>query len=544
MKLSSFFAITLSTAMLAACGGGGDDSTPAPIINTPPLAQAGANQSVVAGKPVTLDGSTSSDADKDSLTYQWTLTTRPVGSSATLAASTSAKPSFTADVAGVYVATLVVNDGKTNSTSSSVTITASVANAAPVANAGTTQNVVAGSTVTLDGSASSDANNDTLTYTWTLASRPAGSAAALTTPNTVRPSFKADVAGDYVANLVVNDGQLNSVASTVAITASVVNAAPVANAGAAQNVVTGSTATLDGSASSDANSDALTYKWTLTSKPAGSAAALNAPTTAKPSLTADIAGTYVATLIVNDGKLDSTAATVTVTASVANAAPVANAGVAQTVVADSVVTLDGSGSTDANQDALTYHWALTSKPAGSTAALSSVTAAKPSFTADLAGNYVATLTVNDGKVSSSAATVTLTATPVKSVTLFSVPDSFFGGEDKSQVWPFATSSSASASVTCVGAGCATVYDIATFKLKVSGQSFTIANLEAINLTSGSPIAPLFSGLSNGQTITDGQTATFKLQSPFTKGSTVNLQYSFTIKETGDTFSYSVQLKTN
>jgi chitinase len=39
-----------------------------------------------------------------------------------------------------------------------------------------------------------------------------------------------------------------------------------------------------------------------------------------------VAGTYVATLTVNDGKVTSTAVTVTVTAAVANVAPVANAG--------------------------------------------------------------------------------------------------------------------------------------------------------------------------------------------------------------------------
>lgn len=295
MKSASFFAIALSSTMLAACGGSssGDASSPAPIVvNTSPTAQAGVNQNVVAGKPVTLDGSTSSDAEKDQLTYQWTLTTKPVGSSATLAAATSAKPSFTADVAGAYVATLVVNDGQASSSSSSVTITASSANAAPVAHAGSAQTVVAGSTVTLDGSASSDANNDTLTYTWSLASRPAGSTATLALPNAVRPTFKADVPGNYAATLVVNDGQVNSAASTVAITVNAGNAAPVAHAGTAQNVVAGTTVTLDGSASSDANGDALTYKWTLTAVPAGSAAALIAPTSGKPSFTADVAGTY------------------------------------------------------------------------------------------------------------------------------------------------------------------------------------------------------------------------------------------------------------
>jgi cyclophilin family peptidyl-prolyl cis-trans isomerase len=95
--------------------------------------------------------------------------------------------------------------------------------------------------------------------------------------------------------------------------------------------------------------------------------------------------------------------------SVANAAPVANAGVAQNVVVGSVVTLDGSASTDANSDPLTYAWTLTSIPAGSLAALSSLTAAKPTFTADVAGTYVASLTVNDGKVTSTAVTNSITA---------------------------------------------------------------------------------------------------------------------------------------
>jgi hypothetical protein len=93
----------------------------------------------------------------------------------------------------------------------------------------------------------------------------------------------------------------------------------------------------------------------------------------------------------------------------ANAAPIANAGSAQSVSVGSTVTLDGSASTDADGDALTYAWTLTGKPEGSAATLSSATAQAPTFTPDLAGSYVAKLVVNDGKVSSSntaAATIT------------------------------------------------------------------------------------------------------------------------------------------
>lgn len=93
------------------------------------------------------------------------------------------------------------------------------------------------------------------------------------------------------------------------------NSAPVANAGSAQNVVVGTVVTLDGSASTDADGNALTYAWTLTTKPAGSAASLSSATSVKPTFTADVAGTYGASLIVSDGQTSSIVSTVTVVAS-------------------------------------------------------------------------------------------------------------------------------------------------------------------------------------------------------------------------------------
>lgn len=95
------------------------------IANTVPVANAGANQNVVTGTLVTLDGSGSSDADGDLLTYSWSFTSKPTGSGAALSSVTVAKPTFTPDAGGVYLLNLVVNDGKANSTSAAVTITAS-----------------------------------------------------------------------------------------------------------------------------------------------------------------------------------------------------------------------------------------------------------------------------------------------------------------------------------------------------------------------------------------------------------------------------------
>ncbi|MCR4321626.1 MAG: PKD domain-containing protein, partial [Candidatus Brocadiaceae bacterium] len=371
--------------------------------NSAPVANAGADQTVYVGNTVTLDGSGSTDVDGDLLTYSWAFTTKPDGSTATLSGTTTVNPTFTVDKAGTYVVSLIVNDGTVDSTADTVTI--STLNSAPVANAGADQTVYVGNTVTLDGSGSSDVDGNLLTYTWAFTTVPAGSSAALSSSTSVNPTFTVDKAGTYVISLIVNDGTVNSAADTVTI--STLNSAPVANAGLDQSVYVGNTVTLDGSGSSDVDGDVLTYSWSFTSRPSGSTAALNDTTSANPTFTVDKAGTYVASLIVNDGTVNSAPDTITI--STINVAPVANAGNDQTVPEESTVTLDGSGSSDADGNALTYSWAFTTKPTESMAILSGTTTMNPTFTADEEGTYVVSLIVNDGTVNSSPDTVTITA---------------------------------------------------------------------------------------------------------------------------------------
>jgi hypothetical protein len=92
--------------------------------NTPPVADAGPNQEVATGSTVELDGSGSFDVNGDPLTYAWTLTSKPELSTAALTGATTVSPEFTADLAGTYVVSLVVNDGTVNSAPDTVTITA------------------------------------------------------------------------------------------------------------------------------------------------------------------------------------------------------------------------------------------------------------------------------------------------------------------------------------------------------------------------------------------------------------------------------------
>ena len=277
-------------------------------------------------------------------------------------------------------------------------------NSAPVANAGPDQTVAVGDTVTLDGSASSDVDRDSLTYSWTFISRPTGSTATLSNANTVAPSFSADQGGDYVVQLVVNDGTVDSLPDTVTI--STLNSAPVANAGPDQLVPPDNTVTLDGSASSDVDGDSLTYSWSFTTRPSESSATLANPTTVNPTFVADLAGTYVVQLIVNDGIVNSqTPDEVTI---IANTPPVANAGPDRTVFSSTAI-LDGSASSDVDGDPLTYSWSLISVPPGSSSAdLVNSTAVNPTLLADVLGAYVVQLIVNDGRENSASDTVTIT----------------------------------------------------------------------------------------------------------------------------------------
>ncbi len=281
--------------------------------NVPPVANAGADRGVITGRLVTLNGNGSSDANGDSLTYSWSIVSvAPASTVSALSDPAVVYPSFTPDVDGTYVFSLVVSDGEFTSGADSVTVTAA-ANAVPVANAGADQTAPKGITVQLDGSLSSDANGDTLTYLWGVTSVPGGSSVSgLVNDTSITPSFTPDIVGDYVFNLTVNDGDVSSTQDTVVITAT--NTAPVANAGGDQATVSGALVQLSGGNSSDLNGDSITYSWTLTTKPGGSSAALSNSAIVNPTFTADLAGAYVVELIVNDGSLDSAAATVTITA--------------------------------------------------------------------------------------------------------------------------------------------------------------------------------------------------------------------------------------
>ena len=179
-------------------------------------------------------------------------------------------------------------------------------NAPPVAEAGANQSGHVGDLVDLDGSGSFDDQtpSESLVYDWGFVSVPVGSAAIITDAGTVSPSFVVDVSGDFVLQLVVTDeGGLSSAPDEVMVSS--LNVAPNANAGSDSAVLVFDLVVLDGTASDDSDGDPITYSWTMTGQPAGSAAVLLGASTATPDFIPDLPGTYVMELVVSDGLLDS-----------------------------------------------------------------------------------------------------------------------------------------------------------------------------------------------------------------------------------------------
>ena len=349
------------------------------------------------------------DPEGEVLTYRWEQ--RAGRPAVNLADATSATASFTAPAVEARTELtfrLAVSDPRGARSRVSIRINVRPRrNAAPVANAGSDQAADEGATVGLDGTASSDGDDDALTYAWTA---PEG--VALSDPAAVRPTFTApDRTADYklAFTLTVNDGTEDSYPDTVMVAVAADDDAPEADAGRNRSVESGEAVTLSGSGT-DPEGLAVTYAWVQRSGPEVELEGAKEATATFDAPRVGRRERLSFRLKVTDPGGNTARDDVRVNVlPAANAPPVASALAVDARIGEgATATLDGSASSDADDDPLTYLWTA---PAG--VALSDATAVAPTFRApDRRADYTLTftLTVNDGTADSAAAAATVSVT--------------------------------------------------------------------------------------------------------------------------------------
>lgn len=414
-SILSFAALALS---LGACSGdktdtsgsGGSGGSSGDTENHRPVADAGSDVTQASLAAVGLDGRASYDPDGDALTFFWTFDRVPEGSVVSEREapfsenySSETATTFRPDMVGTYIVSLVVKDPAGLESRPDYAVVTITDAGAPVANAGADQSGDVSDLLTLDGSASYDPAGHELTYMWSLITVPTGSAAALSSTDSVLSTFTADKAGLYIASLVVNNTLSDSEPDTTVITiSSSGGSAPIANAGADLAVSDCMNSTLDGTGSygTEASSD-LTYLWSIQTKPSGSSATNSANfsdrTAVSPQFFPDVAGTYILSLTVFDGRAWATpdSVTLTVTERTFNSEPVVEAGAGSSVsggdadceesgytydcddCATQTVTIGADASiSDGDGDPYSYTWSVVSGNVSITDADSLVTTVK------------------------------------------------------------------------------------------------------------------------------------------------------------------------
>ena len=293
------------------------------------------------------------------------------------------------------------NDGIPDASDANRTVV-DVPNTAPLA---TGTSLTTGEDTPASGSVTAtDAENDPITFS--LVAQAGNGTAAVNGDGTFTYTPNADYSGSDSFTVVASDASASSNVVTVSVTVTPVNDAPVTTDGAL-TVAEDSSANAGTVSGTDIEGDALTFA--LASGPANGSVTVNADGTFSYTPNANFNGTDSFTFTANDGTVDSAPATVTITVTPVNDAPVATAGTL-TVAEDNSANAGTVSGTDTDGDTLTY--ALSAGPANGTATVNSDGSYTYTPNANFNGSDSFTFVANDGTVDSAPAAVTITVTPV------------------------------------------------------------------------------------------------------------------------------------
>ncbi len=332
------------------------------FVNEPPIADAGPDQYVTASL-VQFDATKSRDPDGQQLSYQWDFGDGKTGTGAT--------PRHVYAAPGTYRVVLTVSDASGTIRNTDRDDMQVAINALPVADAGPDLVGAPGEKLTFRGNRSVDADGAVKRYLWNFRDGATASGDVVT--------HAYDRPGVYFVQLQVFDDSGHDAATDVTETMVVINAPPVANAGADILAAPGQEFRLDAGQSYDIDGSIATYRWDFNDRDEPSLGVAVQRSFAEP-------GAYSARLTVLDDSGVANGIDQNDVAIRINHPPVADAGKDMfTALLD--VRFDAGGSGDPDGDGLHYHWDFGDGNTGEGVAVTHSYAA--------GGVYPVVLTVND-----------------------------------------------------------------------------------------------------------------------------------------------------
>ncbi|WP_442483675.1 PKD domain-containing protein [Aeoliella sp. SH292] len=366
-------------------------------LNLPPVIDtSGSSKNGVAQRsPITLTAAKTTDPNGDAITFSWEVIASPEDSQWSLVGASSAVASIEANTPGEYRVRVTASDG-TLSATDVLTVTFAQ-NQTPTADASLSKltGVAGRHTATLDARASTDPENDTLTYQWQILSGPDVRTASLGNKNTATTTFAAMVPGVYEIRLTTSDGLATD--STVVEIVMAPNQPPVADASRSVKSITfgAGNARLDATASADPDDTSLTYSWRVVASSNQSTPTISSKNSAITTLNPTMAGVYAVELTVSDGlSSDTDFILITVTG---NQAPLADASASDAVVVEGQFPrLNASLSSDPDGDRLEYRWSVVASSTDNMPEVEHPESATTRLLTNDLGSYAVQLTVHDG----------------------------------------------------------------------------------------------------------------------------------------------------
>ncbi|MGC4031519.1 MAG: PKD domain-containing protein [Tepidisphaeraceae bacterium] len=396
-------------------GGSTNTSATITVANATPAPTIDGDDTVDEGQSITLTASPNDAGVDDTHTYSWSVTRNGSAYNSGLGATNATAFTFTPNLHGTYVATVVVTDN--NGDSATVTKTITVNDVAPtITITGTPSGPRAeGSPLTFGSTVSDVSGESSFTYAWSV--KRDGQTFALpngVTANASTFEFEPTDNGQYRVTLAVTDsGGQTTTATTNNIT--VTNALPAAEISGTpvSPVNEGSAVTLTVDAADPGSEDTLNYAWTVTKNGQPYTLPQQVVTTGTTfTFTPTNEGTYAVKVVVTDDDGGPTTVT-TGNIVVNNVAPtvVINDAPSSSLSEGTIISLTATG-TDPGADTLTYSWSVTKDGQPFGTPTSPATTAGFNFRPTDNGSYVVTVVVNDGLATQTTSTAPITITNV------------------------------------------------------------------------------------------------------------------------------------